>query len=160
MPLALKPNEIVLAIKDHIEPWAKARKGNVSVANNPFEALELLAQSPAGFRVVILWEGDEDATGQPLVGIVNNNISLIVSANRGLRIWNGENLHKPYGDQPALLDLLTELRIMVRDQVWPDVVSEGAMLYLGADPEITPEGYPLDAYRLRFRLTTVIPSSL
>ena len=152
-----RPNDIVLTLKGELEAYVAAQKGQLSVANDPFEVIELLGESPTGFRVIILWEGDEDATGQPLAGIVNNTIAVIVSHNRGLRMWKGENLHKDYGDQPALLTRLADLRAQIRAYEWPEDLTDSHLLYLGTQPETTPEGLPLDAYRMRFRLTTVIP---
>lgn len=152
----LKPNDIVLALRDHLDPTVKAARGIVSIASDPFHVIELLGESPAGFRVVILWEGDEDATGQPLAGIVAHTVAIVVSHNRGLRVWNGESLHRDTAAGPSLLTRLTEVRTLLLRYQFPEGVSSQNLLYLGTQPEITPEGLPLDAYRLRFRITASI----
>lgn len=152
----LKPNDIVLALRDHLEPSVKSARGIVSIANDAFQVLELLGESPAGFRVVLLWEGDTDATGQPLAGIVAHAIAVVISNNRGLRVWNGENLHRDTVAGPSLLTRLSEIRTLLLRYRFPEGVTDECLLYLGTQPEVTPEGLPLDAYRMRFRLNASI----
>jgi hypothetical protein len=152
MPHPLKPNDIVLALRDAIDPHVRAAKGITSIASDAFHVLELLGESPAGFRVVILWEGDADATGQPLAGIVEHTLAIVISHNRGLRVWNGENLHRDTSAGPSLLTRLTEIRTLLLRYRFPEDITDCTLLYLGSQPEVTPEGLPLDAYRMRFRL--------
>ena len=109
------------------------------------------------FRVILLWEGDEDATGQPMAGIIRNTIAVVVSQNRGLRLWRGENIAVDTTSQKSLLTLLDGIRAHIRAFQWPSEVSDEKFLYLGKSPEVTPDGLPLDAYRMRFRLHTSLP---
>lgn len=150
--MPLQPNTIVLAIRDHLDPVVKKAKGITSIASDAFNVIEILGERPAGFRVILLWEGDQDATGQPLAGIVRHTIAVIISANRGLRVWNGENLHRDTAAGPSLLTRLAEIRTLILRFRFPPGFSDETLLYIGTEPETTPEGLPLDAYRMRFQL--------
>jgi len=160
----MKPNEILLAVRDALVTPVATSKGFLSIANHPFEVIELLAQTPAGFRVILLWEGDADITNQPSAGIVHTTIAVIVSQNRGLRVWKGENVMAPYGTGPnalpALIDLLDLVRTTIRGMTMAADQTSTWWLYLGAQPETTPDGLPLDAYRMRFRISNSIVPAL
>lgn len=155
----LKPNDIILALRDHLDPHVRPAKGITSIAGDAFHVLELLGESPVAWRVILLWEGDDDATGQPLAGIVRHTISIVISHNRGLRVWNGENLHRDTAAQPSLLTRLAEIRALVLRFRFPAEITDETLLYLGTQPEVTPEGLPLDAYRMRFQLHAAIDLS-
>lgn len=157
----MTPAEIVKTVRDAINSPVTANHGVVSVAGNPFEVIELLEQNPGGFRVILLWERDEDASAQqPCVGIVNTTIAVVVSQNRGLRAWKGDNLYNAYGSLPALTDLVDLVRTAIRATIMPEGQTSSWWLYLGCEPETTPQGLPLDAYRLRFRITNaIVPAS-
>jgi|GEM_PF-1368595 len=158
MPPPLKPNDIILNLRDGLKVYTDAQKGVLSIANNPFEVIELLAESTPRFRIVILWEGDEDATGQPLAAIVRTTVAVVVSQNRGLRLYKGESVMKDTESQTSLLTHLDAIRALVRAYRFPPETSDESFLYLGCAPEVTPEGFPLDAYRMRFRLHNSLPA--
>jgi hypothetical protein len=159
----LTPSDIILTLRDYLTPYVVTeQRGLVSVANNPFEVIELLSESFGKFRTILTWAGDEDSTGYAIAGIVHTFIEVVVSSNRGMRIWKGENLHTDYGPegnrQVALVTRVDEVRKRLRAYQFPAEVSDEQLMYLGCRPEVTPEGWPLDAYRLRFRLTTALPT--
>jgi hypothetical protein len=151
------PNALLLRVHDDLKPWVASEKGHLSIARDPFDVIELLGANPPGFNILLLWEGDEDFLDQPLAGIVRHNISVVVSSNRGLRMWKGENLHRPGPGQPALLDRVDQVRQRIRALRLEDEVTDQIFLYKGCEPESTPDGLPLDAYRLRFQIHAAIP---
>jgi len=163
---ALDPNHILLAIErdllhedDQHTGWATANKAIVSIAGDPFEVYEILAEGPRGFRVILLWEGDDDQPqGGTSYGITENRIEVTLSGNRGLSLKPGDNLHRDSPDgRPALVTLLASLRREIRSIRFADDGSSSAALeYRGSAPVVTPEGVRLDAYTLRFAITTDI----
>ncbi len=56
----------------------------------------------------------------------------------------------------SLLTRLSEIRTLLLRYRFPEGVTDECLLYLGTQPEVTPEGLPLDAYRMRFRLNASI----
>jgi hypothetical protein len=154
----LQPNDLLNLLETMLKPTIAADGGKVNVANDAFNVIEILGEAAPSYRVVLLWEGDEDATGQPLAGIVNNTIAVIVSHNRGLRLWRGESVYKDTAARKSLLTIVSNTRARLRSCDFPPDVTTQRLLYLGCTAEITPDGLPLDAYRLRFRLTTTLPA--
>jgi len=157
---AITPAELLAIVHDGLKPLAEHWKGEISLATNPFEVIEMLAHAPGTPRIVILWEGEADATGgpgqSPQGGIVIHTVSLIISANRGLPFWQGGPLASIATDTPSILERLAELRTAALGIAFPGGSTRGRFFYLGAESETTPEGLPLDAYRLRFSLTAKI----
>ena len=154
---AITPNELLTAVRDGLAPLAEHWEGAISLATNPFEVIEMLAQSPGTPRIVILWEGEADATGgQRPGGIVTHTVALIISMNRGLPIWSGQVVSGAAADTPSILERLAELRTAMLSIAFPGGSTSQRFFYLGADSETTPEGLPLDAYRLRFSLKAKI----
>jgi hypothetical protein len=154
----LSPNEILSRLEQALTPGVNELGGRIIVANDAFNVVEILVETSRQFRLILMWEGDEDATGQPLAGIVNNTVAAIVSHNRGIPVWRGESVYKDTPARKSLLTLVSDIRSRIRALAFPGDVTNERFLYLGATAETTPDGLPLDAYRLRFRLTTALPA--
>lgn len=155
MPAGFEPDQLVAFVLDDITPWAKGLRGLVTVAADPYNFLELLAESPQGWRAVLLWEGDDNQSDNPLAGcFVKNRFSIGITCQKGLTINPQESLFKNRpGGAPSLLKLLSLVRLRVRQLVFPEDVTERYVRYAGADPVVLPDGTPLAGYRLRFELT-------
>lgn len=158
---AFEPNDLLQILQNDLEPWVKLRKGAFSLAGDPGDVLEQLAEAPASFRVVAAWEGDEDQTGEPEAGIVDNAFSIWVIKAKGLRLQAGAHLVKAStaGD-PPFLRLLSDVRARVRSLAFPEGVTYGRLLYKGSKPFPSPElayELPTVGFTLRFTLTSSIP---
>jgi hypothetical protein len=155
----LSPAAVLNHLRAELKPWAESAgvRAQLSIARDPFEVIEVLGANPPGLQIVLIWEGDEDFLNIPEAGIIRHRLAVVVSMNRGLRLWRGENLATAYGNQPALLERVDEVRQRCRLLRFPPEVTDQILLYKGADPEVTPDGLPLDAYRLRFHLTAALP---
>lgn len=153
------PDALLTELRSDLEPWVRAKKGELSVARDPFHFLELLAESPAGFRVVLHWDGEANPGDEPQAGVFSaQRISLGVTANLGLTAKPGEALHKPTPNRAALLRIVADVRERARSYVWPDHTTARFMLYKGADAIVLPDsGVPLAGFRLTFELTIALP---
>jgi hypothetical protein len=150
--------EILKRLYDDIVSWGKVGK-LVSLARDPFDVLEILAQGPQGFRVILHWAGEQEVGGQPQLPIVQHRIEAILSYNLGLTATPDLALLSkgPANDRPALLDLVEELRRRIASYNFPDGETDVFMAYVGCDPFVTPDGVPLAAYKLTFTLTAGLP---
>ncbi|WP_414664901.1 hypothetical protein [Horticoccus sp. 23ND18S-11] len=153
------PDAILTEMRADLEPWVRAKKGELSIARDPFHFLELLAESPASFRVVLHWDGESNPGDEPQAGVfAAQKISLGVTANLGLTAKPDEALHKATANRAALLRLLADVRDRARSYVWPDETTARYMLYKSADVIVLPDsGLPLAGYRLNFELTIALP---
>lgn len=153
------PDALLGELRADLEPWVKQRKGELSVARDPYHFLELLAESPAGFRVVLHWDGETNPGDDALAGVfAAQKLSLGLTANLGLTAKPDEALHKPTASRAALLRILADVRDRVRGYVWPDETTARFILYKGAELIVLPDSaIPLAGYKLNFELTIGLP---
>lgn len=151
----LEPDRLLALLIEDLTPWMAEWKGQLTVASDPWNFLELLSEKPTGWRGVLHWEGDDNLMEHPANGcFVANRFSFGVTCQKGLTLRPEERLYKKAADgTPALLRLVALARARIRSFAWPADVSERACLYKGCDPLILPDGTPLMGYRLRFTLT-------
>ncbi len=151
----LEPDVLLNLLEEDLLPWMKEQKGQLSLAEEPWHFLELLAESPQGWRGVLHFDGDENRMQSADEGaFLRNRFSFGVSCQKGLGVKAGQVLHKPRpGGGLALLKLIALSRLRIRSFVFPADVSQRYVHYIGCDPVTLPDGTPLAAYRLRFELT-------
>lgn len=154
----LSPADILGRIEKGIKPWCDAHRVKPSLATDSWNVLELLAQSPSGLRVILHWNGDDDAGGHESAGIVDNVVEVIVSHNRGLLAAPGANLVHGIAGQPPLYTTLSDLRAVLRSLTWPDGIASKRLFYKGTKPVTAPDGLPLDAMKMTFGLVAGIPA--
>ena len=157
------PDQILLHIQGDVEPWAKRRKGVLSLAGDPGQLLDLLSDAPNSFRVVLMWGGDDPQGELEESGIVTNELQVWLIRAKGLKATPGEYLvQSTPGGAPAFLLLLSDLRKRLRSLAfWPEEeVTYGRMLYRGCKPYPNPElafDLPTVGYVLKFSLDSVVP---
>lgn len=153
------PDSLLSELRTELEPWVRAKKGDFSVARDPYHFLELLAESPAGFRVVLHWDGETNPGDDAQAGCFPaQKISLGLTANLGLTAKPDESLHKASAARPALLRLLADVRDRMRGYTFPDETTARFILYKGAEAIVLPDSaIPLAGYRLNFELTIGLP---
>jgi hypothetical protein len=155
------PDTLLLELHEDLSAFMAANRGHLSVAGEMYDFLQLLTESPAGWRVVLLWEGEENPGDNAEAGcFAANKFSLGVTANLGMTASPEIGLIKPSASRPALLQLVAAVRDWTRGHVFRQGVSTKYPLYKGADPVVLPDGMPLKAYRLRFELTLGLPPVL
>jgi hypothetical protein len=157
----MSPDRIVQWLRNDLEPWCHKRRGHVSIAGDPGNLLDLLAEQPHGFRVIIAWAGDDDQTGMEEAGIVENHVEVWLCKAKGLKMTPGESLVKGTERDPAFLLLLSDLRVRLRSLAFPhDETTYGRMLYKGCKPYPNAEmAFELNStgFCLRFDLTGAVP---
>ena len=154
----LTPAAILTTLKTSLEAYLAPKKGKLFLARDPFDALSLLAESPAGFRVILHWAGDSPMGDDGAEdGVVLAHVELILSHNVGLTLVKGANLITARAGQQPLYELVSQVRAHLRAIEWPDEVSFGSFFYRGCESVFTPDGVPLDAYKLRFDLLHSLP---
>jgi hypothetical protein len=154
----MSPAALLRYLRNDLEPWCTARKGVLSIAGDPGQVLDFLAQAPHSFRVVLSWGGDDGKDEMEESGIVDNHFEVWLIQAKGLRATPGEYLVK---GEPAFLELLSDLRARVRSLGFPaDESTYGRVLYKGCKPFPNPDlAFELTTvgYCLRFDLTGVVP---
>jgi hypothetical protein len=155
-PTGLEPLDLLKLLEADLTPFVADRKGLLSIAAEPWDFLELLAERPNGWRAVLLWEGDDNTQDNALAGrFLKNTFSIGITCQKGLAVKAGEYLLKTRADGGlALLALVAEIRARVGSYIFPDNVSDRYPLYLGTAPLTLPDATPLAGYRLRFALVT------
>lgn len=158
MPLTVPPTDAELFNLIAADLGAKtlALGGIFSQALDPFHVLELLAEAPGKFRVILAELGEDTVGDARRAGAVDMLYTVTVSNNRGLPFVTGANRSiDRTNDEPSLMKRATEIRDWLRGLVMP----EGTSLrldYRGRKP-VTYEGAVLDAYELTFRLQVGLP---
>lgn len=157
MPSGLEPDELLNLLHTDLTPWMLEAKGHLSVAADPWNFLELLAEKPTGWRGVLHWDGDDNRQDTPQQGcLLENRFSFGVTCQKGLTLAPETKLFRPGPDgAPALLRLVAAARLRIRSYAFPGGVSFRYVNYRGADPVTLPDGTPLMGYRLRFQLTAI-----
>lgn len=138
--------------------WAQ-QSGNgavVTLARDPFQVLEILAATPESFRMVLHWAGDDNISDIDGLPLADNTIEVIYSYNLGLTARPDLALIKGPQNRPAVFDQIDSLRAFILGVEYPNVQTGIYAVYQGAKPFVTPEGIPLAAYILTFKLKSAI----
>jgi hypothetical protein len=155
------PDDLLAELRDDLKPWVQKRKGMLSIATDPYNFLELLAQSPAGWRVVLHWDGEDNTAEAAQAGdFCTQRISLGITANLGLTANPSEGMVTDTAVRKAFLGLVADLRDRVRGYVFPDQVTNRYMHYKRAVPVVLPEGVPLAGMKLDFELIAALPPAV
>jgi hypothetical protein len=157
----MTPADILKSLQAHLAPYVKARKGTLSIADDDWNALEILANSPAGFLVILHWAGDkpQDEDGE-YEGVTLNQLEAIVRvAKRPVAKPGADLVAGVAGGQEPLYVLISQLRAKVR--AWRkdgnDQTNEGEYRYLGCESVLHPgDGFPLRAFKLKFGLQAAV----
>ena len=149
----MTPQSLLQLLHDDLEPWAKARRAEVSLAADAYDVMEILYNRPGAMRIILHWGGDDaqGSTGQE--GVVTHRIDVVVARPHGLPQEKGDMLVKSTHGAAPMLTMLEDVRQHLRGLPLPaDFSNEGFLDYRGTEPLVTPEGVPLAAYRLKFAL--------
>ncbi|WP_043586353.1 hypothetical protein [Geminisphaera colitermitum] len=156
MQNGLEPAHILQLLHDDLNAFVKDQAGLLSIADDPWNFLELLAEKPTGWRCILHWDGDTNLMDDPRAGcFCTNNFSIGLTAQKGLSAKPQEQIFRPRADgAPSLLALVAMLRVRVRGFLFPRNISQQSPLYLGCESIALPDGTPLGGYRLRFSIKT------
>jgi hypothetical protein len=155
----LYPDQVIKYLHNALEPFARSNRGTPHIAKDPWHVLELLAENPAGFRIIVHWAGDKNAgnrDGVENLPLVTAILQVILSNNLGLTASPEQALVDAVPGRQPLLRLLGKAREKVMRITWPEDLCD-PIRYVGTDPVGTPEGVPLAAYMMTFELDHALP---
>jgi hypothetical protein len=159
----LTPADILRVIQADLKEWAGTVRGQISIAKDPWNVLEILAESPSGLRAILHWAGDRQLGDQDDAPLASANVEVILGYAMGLSKDPGSDLVNPqFNARPAVLDLVSELRgrlLSLDFDSDPENADESAetLRYVGTEPVTLPDGTPTHAYRLKFELDHALP---
>lgn len=155
----LRPDQILRYAKTAVNSVVARNKGKTLIAKDPWNVLELLAESPSGFRCILHWAGDKLLGDQEDLPLVTTRLEVILSCNLGLTADAQTALVEESNitARPSLLNIVSTIRERILQKLWPASYTEEQIRYVGTEPVGTPEGVPLAAYRLAFELDHAAP---
>lgn len=139
-----------------LQTWSAPLKADVSIARDPFHVLEILAAGPSGFRVVLHASEDDNISDIDQLSLADNLIEVILSYNLGLTARPDLALISGQQNRPPLLDHITALRSFILSLRFPTEQTGSYAVYRGRRPYVTPDGIPLAAYTLTFKLQSAV----
>lgn len=145
----MRIDEIVEALRQDMDPWIKKNRGVLTVAKDPYHALEILMAGPQGLHFVLAWGGDDPEGAQAQEPLGNNIIELSVGYALGLEADRDAALMKNRADRPSLLKLVSDTRSRLLAYVFGADDAPQFLAYGGTTAVVLPEGIPLAAYKIR-----------
>jgi hypothetical protein len=159
----MTPAEILRAIQADLKEWAGTVRGQISIAKDPWNVLEILSESPVGVRVILHWAGDKQLGDWDDAPLATANIEVVLGYAMGLvKDPGGDLVNAQFNARPSVLDLVSDLRgrLLSRtvdsDPGSPDE-SADTLRYVGTEPVTLPDGTPTHAYRMKFELDHALP---
>lgn len=112
------PCYIVLqALEDTLKPLAAPYKGQVDMAHDPAHAMEMLANAPQAWRVIVGVDDETSPETNPSgkVGVSETEFFTIIQAGVGLASDAGKQVHRERtGGAPSVLELAEAVRGWMR----------------------------------------------
>jgi hypothetical protein len=139
-----------------------ADSGELSISGTYVETLEALAAAPRGYLCILEWLGEESVAepNQAFLGIMRQELGIYLALNPGLTMRRGEALWLSESGR-TLLHRAGAIRDRIREiRLEDDSQSTREFDYRGARQVLTPEGFPLRAYRLEFHIHNALPEPL
>lgn len=159
----LRPDEILKLLETDLKSFAGQNKGQVSIAKDPWNVLEILSESPSGFRIILHWAGDKQLGDWDDAPLATASLEIVLGYAMGLSRDPGQELiNEQFNSRPSVLHLVSDLRDRVltfdfdRDSGNTDEAEETAR-YVGCEPVVLPDGTPTHAYKLKFELDHALP---
>jgi hypothetical protein len=162
---SLRPDQILLMLKGDLDAWAPTCKATlgvlpkIRVAQEEWEMISLLCQSPQGFQIVLSWAGDKNTSETPRNGNIGlERISVVMSRNPGMSQQPSESVYVDKEHEASFLRLINAVRYRLLGCVFPTDDTENLMRFDTTEPVTTPEGVTLAAYRMFFEMHCAIPT--
>lgn len=157
----MKSTTLLAAILADLKTFATELKGRCHLrpvlAKDPFHTLQILSLAPQGLYLIVQDDGDAPTPGTDPedTEFLRQAFSVFVAINHGvLQAEPAADLLEERGDRPSLTELcdLTRTRVMSLGQEVSDAGDLSRSQYIGRIAVATPDGLPLSAYQLRFRM--------
>ena len=85
---------ILQAVEDYLQPLLAAEKGLLTVAETEEDAIELLANGPEKWRVILTMDGDEAREDLNPAGLVVGTLVAWVQTPKGMEAKPGKGIHR------------------------------------------------------------------
>ena len=161
--ISISQAQLLEAVRNDLSVYAAPINGMVSMADSPWQAIELLGTTGSYWRAVLNLGNDENANEsinhQATVLKTMLHVTLVGYKGTDWHNYLALTQQRYSAAIPPLLTLRDDLRAYVlamRFEQTPDtqldVVHRGQMFYAGCAPVSAPAGVPLSAWRLSFVL--------
>jgi hypothetical protein len=151
----MNDEQLFASIAQQLEPAVNAFGGKFSVAQDPFQVMELLGQGPNTFRVILHDDGEDRAGDSTFPAATLHRYKVTVSTNRGLPLMAGKPVVEPDATNASLLARTNAVRDAMRAFTFP-ACTWGRLSYQGRNTVVY-DGARLDAYELTFTLLAALP---
>lgn len=152
--------DLMRRVRTGLTAWAAANKGEAEIASDPWNVLEILAQRPGGFRIIILYSGRNKRGEHEEARVADTRFQIVLSMGRALTRKPGQHLADGASGAKPLFQLLDEAENVVEEISMPRGVTEVTPDLIGDEPFTTPEGIALDAYVATFQLGMIRAKAL
>lgn len=155
----MKISDLLKATRDGIEPWATTQTGSVEIAFDINHLFALLSIKPGGFRVAILWEGQEKRGQIEEASMVDDTCKVCISFGRPMKLEMGNALVNGAEGSAPFCDLVEGLRDTLRAICYDPESSESIVDYKRARPlvDINPN-FLLVGFFIEFSLGNILPA--
>ena len=150
---AWTPADIMQATAETLAAWAGARGMAYLDTDSVTDIFALFAARPETGVVAAIWYGDEPQA-QRVTALVTNNVVKIGISRPKNPMQPAAGKYDPATVSRPLLAAVSDLRSAMLSMRPDPKVTEGWWRYGGASLLAGPDGVPLDAYELTFRLRT------
>jgi len=148
-------------LRADLAAWVTTQKGALYFSRDPLETLELLAESPAGHRVIMQYQSDQPTGGeQPgyFNPVLKTGLIFVVSFNPGLARQVEGKIIKGDATRESLMRIVSNLRSRLMSYRWDtNLVDHGRLAYEGTTPYSMAEFFPFAAYEMSFSMVHVCP---
>lgn len=111
----LPAHVLLQAVEDALSPLVVANKGQTDISCDPAQTLDLLANAPQKWRVLLALDAENSIEEKSVTGASATTIVAIVQAGIGLNFDPKRDIHRSRaGGSPSLLELAEAVRSWVR----------------------------------------------
>lgn len=148
--------EQILFIAAGLKGWASSNKGDVHVASDVVELIDLLRQRPGAPRVGVMFQEELPRGDFYELGRVERTFKLVVARGRGLVLETGASLTQGAAGGKPMYQLVEETRETMRALRFDSEFCESVPVYKGSKP-FEVQGVVLDAFEINFSVGCQLP---
>lgn len=141
--------EILEEVKTALADLCTTQKWTLTKSEDPFNLFDILYQDRGNGVCIVNYDGDS-VHQQVCTSVVSKmRFSIAVSTRRDLTSPFDFKLSRKDG-KLSLLEMVEAVKILILGATLSNGLSDSRPKYEGTNPLTTPEGVPLDAYKVSF----------
>jgi len=152
----LTPESFTARTVADLQSAFSAQAARVHFAQDALHVLELLAEGPKGFNIIVHWAGDESFGDQETQPMAEQILEVTVSQNPGLSAQPNEKIYTSTESEDSLLKRVRDVRGHLLSRQWEEESTGQFPSYRGTQPVVLPDGTRLRAYSIRIALAAAI----